>query len=1068
MAPHGGVPAPDFVPAALDERLDQLTRQIDRLVNAAAHSQDSVPQQMAQTISRLDQRLDQLVRQGRRAADELERRAGGIDRALANLGQERLRSTYVPTTAPRETIDQAVAEISARQRQLATAARGPEAYAPPPRPSPQEPSGKEAYARPPAAKEPPARDLPARDLPVRDLPVREAPVREPPTADLSGLQEQLRSITSRLESLNEPSGLAEAVAALRQELAQIGNALREAMPRRAVESLEAEIRKLADQITEGRQAGMGPAAMAGLERGLAELHAALRGLAPAESLVGFQEAIQALTRKVDLLSLGGANGADPATLEAIRSAVESLRGLVGHVASGEALASLATEVRALGEKIDRVTTRPADDFLKTLDRRINAIAEAIEAVRREGGRSVPDGFEQLIRSLNDKIEGLQLSRPDQLAIGALEERITRLVEKLDASEARLGHLGGIERGMAELLVHLEAMRAAQAAPVAVAPRAPEPRNAPPTAPPVDLLRRDVADIKQAQSTVGRRTEESLEAVHGTIGDVVNRLAMIESDLRTEPRLSPATPTEDDDKDKDEDIAAAAVPPKPVQAPLPQPPRAKAPAAPAAPTRQPIDPSLPPDFPLEPGSGAPRGRGAGGPERSAPDLSARVARPEPPAGAGGEAPNFLEAARRAAKAAALQQVSDDKPGEAGASPLSDRLKQLFVGAGVVLAVAGAFRFAGMYLDPERVILADAPAPRAETAPTSATLSSTARAIAVPGLAELVPPPARSLPAIAPPSVAITVGDGSFAAAPPSGAITSERPQPSAVAAAGQRADITGSVPSGRGPAIITASPLPAPAAPATPAAPAAAEPAASAAVPAAPPPADGIGRGMLAAATAGNPAAAYEVASRYADGRGVPQSYKDAVTWYERAAKSGIAIAQFRLGSMYEKGLGVQKDLKEARRLYLAAADQGNAKAMHNIAVLYAEGIDGKPDYRSASQWFRKAADRGVADSQYNLAILYARGIGVDPDLAQSYKWFALAAANGDKEAGKKRDDVAGRLDPGRLVQAREAVASFVATPQPEEAISVKLPPEGWEKASRPMAAPAKGRDRVQKQASVLR
>jgi len=40
-----------------------------------------------------------------------------------------------------------------------------------------------------------------------------------------------------------------------------------------------------------------------------------------------------------------------------------------------------------------------------------------------------------------------------------------------------------------------------------------------------------------------------------------------------------------------------------------------------------------------------------------------------------------------------------------------------------------------------------------------------------------------------------------------------------------------------------------------------------------------------------------------------------------------------------------------------------------------------------------------------------RGIGVDQNLAESYKWFALAAAQGDQDAAKKREDVAGRLDP---------------------------------------------------------
>jgi localization factor PodJL len=150
---------------------------------------------------------------------------------------------------------------------------------------------------------------------------------------------------------------------------------------------------------------------------------------------------------------------------------------------------------------------------------------------------------------------------------------------------------------------------------------------------------------------------------------------------------------------------------------------------------------------------------------------------------------------------------------------------------------------------------------------------------------------------------------------------------------------------------------------------------------------------------------------------------------------------------------VKKDPDKAREFYLVGADKGNAKAIHNLAVLYAEGIDGKPDYRQASHWFRKAADRGVADSQYNLGILYARGIGVDQNLAESYKWFALAAQQGDQDAAKKRDDVASRLDQQSLVAAKLAVQTWTADPAPDEAMNVKAPPGGWDRAT--AAAPAK-------------
>jgi localization factor PodJL len=224
------------------------------------------------------------------------------------------------------------------------------------------------------------------------------------------------------------------------------------------------------------------------------------------------------------------------------------------------------------------------------------------------------------------------------------------------------------------------------------------------------------------------------------------------------------------------------------------------------------------------------------------------------------------------------------------------------------------------------------------------------------------------------------------------------------------------------------------------------------------PAEIGGPKLRSAALGGNADAAYEIAVRYAEGHGVQANAEEAARWYERAASKGVPLAQFRYAAMLEKGRGVRKDLSQARRLYLAAASKGNAKAMHNLAVLYAEGIEGKPDYTTAAQWFRKAAEHGVADSQYNLGILAARGLGTPKSMNDAYKWFALAAAQGDKEAARKRDDVATQLDGASLAEAQTAVKGFNPLPQPHEAIAVATPAGGWDEAAPATPAPvSKGR-----------
>jgi localization factor PodJL len=212
--------------------------------------------------------------------------------------------------------------------------------------------------------------------------------------------------------------------------------------------------------------------------------------------------------------------------------------------------------------------------------------------------------------------------------------------------------------------------------------------------------------------------------------------------------------------------------------------------------------------------------------------------------------------------------------------------------------------------------------------------------------------------------------------------------------------------------------------------------------------------LRSAALDGDAPAAYEVAVRYADGRGVPANPQEAAHWFERAASKGLVPAQFRYASMLEKGHGIKKDMAGARRLYLAAAGRGHAKAMHNLAVLYAEGIDGRPDYATAVKWFRKAAQRGIADSQYNLGILTARGLGSEKNLAESYTWFALAAAQGDRESNRKRDEVASHLEAEELAAAQKAVKTFTPVAQPDAALHVPKPPGGWDNTTA-KEAPAK-------------
>ena len=178
------------------------------------------------------------------------------------------------------------------------------------------------------------------------------------------------------------------------------------------------------------------------------------------------------------------------------------------------------------------------------------------------------------------------------------------------------------------------------------------------------------------------------------------------------------------------------------------------------------------------------------------------------------------------------------------------------------------------------------------------------------------------------------------------------------------------------------------------------------------------------AESGDAQAQYDLGSRYIDGLSVARDPKLATQWLEKAASQGLAPAQYRLGSLYRDGKGLRNDSKLAYSWFKRSAEQGNARAMHNLAVVLAEGVNGTPDYAGAAEWFQKGAEFGIKDSQFNVAILYARGLGVSQDLVQSYKWFSIASMLGDEDAAKKRDDVGSKLTPEKLIEAKALVQDY--------------------------------------------
>lgn len=1071
--------------ADIHQRLDAIAGQIEQISqvrprNDAPRSEvprnePPVVRQLNDAIERLDARLSQISNphHGRQPPQMQEKQleAEMVERAANQVYRPS------PPLSP-ASLDFAVAEIAARQNELDSL--------PPPRQMPPRQA-------PPMA--PPAPSMATYTAPA--APSAQA------GADFSSLERHLIRITSQIEAMQRPDHIDQSIEAFRRELSEIRLAITEAMPRRAIESIENEIRSLAQRIDDTRQSGIDSQALAGIERALHEIREVLRSLTPAEQLAGYDEAIRNLTAKLDQILR--AND-DPSTIQQLEGAIAALRAIVANVASNDALARLSEDVHVLSSKVDQLARADNRDSFAILEQRVAALtstlenreqrpviqenSEHIESALRAlsdrldripAGNDNSENIENALRALADRLDRMPVGNDDASAFAHLEQRVTYLLERLEATaDHRAGNLGRVEDGLQDILHRLERQHASIAALAAndqSEPAASDDGLA-------DLVKRELSDIRFSQTETDRHTQDSLEAVHNTLGHVVDRLGMIEGDLRA-ARVQTATPQAEAPPEpafaappaaeyapppassfEAPPAPAEADPPRVTMAPQPKPelpnpaamqdhfdaaPRefhsvaaVMPPAAAAvpwaiseilephtAPPRVAMEPALPPDHPLEPGT-RPSGRAASPSERitaSESAISEIPATPREPVSTS----SFIAAARRAAQAAAAAPPPE-KAGRGAAkasgggqakeaSTITSKIRSLLVAASVVVIVLGTFKMAMTLLD-------TGSAPQMPAVENSGEPQSSARPSADDGAS-----PAQLAPSLTSPA---GIGKQSFNNATPEaadGTASVAIPQNMVVPSASPISDVTGTIPALQtAPSRSSLAWIPIPPSERLP---------------------DAIGGPVLrGAALRGDVTAAYEIGVRFAEGKGVAPNYDEAVKWLDRAAQAGVVPAIFRLGTFYEKGLAVTKDVDIARRYYVQAAERGNAKAMHNLAVLDADGGGKGANYKNAEQWFRKAADRGVADSQYNLGILYARGIGVEQNLAESFKWFSLAAAQGDVDAGRKRDDVAKRLDPQSLAAAKLAIQTFTPEPQPDDAVNVAAPAGGWDLAPA-QATPAK-------------
>jgi localization factor PodJL len=679
---------------------------------------------------------------------------------------------------------------------------------------------------------------------------------------------------------------------------------------------------------------------------------------------------------------------------------------------------------------------------ESLDRNIQTLHGEVSSLRRDLASIRPaernPEFEDLLRTLSQRLETAAREKPDARLLANIEDRIAKLGDML-AVQNRPVDVGSLEAKLGKLEALLlenraDAVEAASAAARdAVKEFATLVAESRASDADIKTIETELRQVQVATRSTESRTSDALQSVHDALTTIVGRLGAIERAAR-EPgdRLEATAPRLATPQDAPTQIRAPQAS-EPRKAPV-APPTMSAPPAPQMPAdRETAQVAAPPPFedtrPLEPGSGKP-GRGGSVPPGAAADAT------------GNKRGDFIAAARRAALAASQSgpgvpppvQPDVQRPGVATAAvgdpaPKSKSLfKSLFkgkqkalilVGVGIAavatvtpIAMTSLIRSASLDQKPG-IQVASTPVPAGGT-PVAPASDAKGAQVAANAESLALTPPTGTTTTFAPP----TKSDDAARQAALANALKQAAAAEGIKSATNDdgKALTTGSVHAPTG-GDATRQPMPTAIDPQGLDAPKPTEQATTRA----PMPAEKVGSlALRTAAAGGDPKAQFEVAMRFSEGKTVPTDMREAAAWFLRAAQQHFAPAAYRLGSSYEKGLGVDRNVADAKRWYREAAEAGNVRAMHNLGVLYAN----ERDMASAMPWFQKAGEAGLKDSQFNLGIIYALGSGVKQDLAVSYKWFALASAQGDQEATKKRDDVATHLDHTALASAKMAVSTW--------------------------------------------
>jgi hypothetical protein len=167
---------------------------------------------------------------------------------------------------------------------------------------------------------------------------------------------------------------------------------------------------------------------------------------------------------------------------------------------------------------------------------------------------------------------------------------------------------------------------------------------------------------------------------------------------------------------------------------------------------------------------------------------------------------------------------------------------------------------------------------------------------------------------------------------------------------------------------------------------------------------------------------------YYVGRGVEQSYKEAVKWYEKAADKLDSYALCNLGYCYYYGRDLDIDYKKAYSYFAHSAFLENPNAMYKLGDMFYNGYHVNENKNAAFFWYMEAYNHTDKNSyerpniEYRLGKCFLYGYGIGQNLYTALNLLQAAelgflklVQEGDTFAGLTLPDVKRKIDETRTM-----------------------------------------------------